>query len=104
LSRLKGHLAGAAVRRLSTSVHRQPSNDAITCIRHIAVLLDAGSEDYRTSEMAESWIGSAETYTFTPVHGSAKLDVALTIPPDWADEFETGWTKAIEALKQLAEK
>jgi hypothetical protein len=72
-------------------------------LHHIAVLLDDGSED-RTSEMAKTWIGSTETYTFTPVDGSTKLDVALTIPPEWADEFESGWPKAIEALKQLAEQ
>jgi hypothetical protein len=92
------------VRRLSTSVHRQPSNDAITCIRHIAVLLDAGSEDYRTSEIAESWIGPTETYTLIPDNGSTKLDVELTIPAERADEFESGWTKAIAALEQLAEQ
>jgi hypothetical protein len=54
--------------------------------------------------MAKTWIGSTETYTFTPVDGSTKLGVALTIPPDWADEFESGWPKTLEALKQLAEQ
>lgn len=72
-------------------------------VEHIAVLLDDGSED-RQSEMAKGWIGSTETYTFTPDNGSTKLDVALSIPAEWADEFEGGWPKAIEALKQLAEQ
>jgi uncharacterized protein YndB with AHSA1/START domain len=72
-------------------------------LHHIAVLLDDGSED-RTSDMAKSWIGSTETYTFTPDNGSTKLDVELSIPAEWVDEFESGWPKAIEALKQLAEQ
>lgn len=72
-------------------------------LHHIAVLLDDGSED-RTSEMAKTWIGSTEAYTFTPDNGSTKLDVELTIPADWVDEFEVGWPKALESLKQLAER
>ncbi|HET9661412.1 MAG TPA: SRPBCC domain-containing protein [Thermomicrobiales bacterium] len=72
-------------------------------LHHIAVLLDDGSED-RASEMAKTWIGSTETYTFTPDNGSTKLDVELSIPAEWVDEFESGWPKAIEALKQLAEQ
>lgn len=69
---------------------------------HIAVLLDDGSED-RASEMAKNWIGSTESYAFTGKNGSTKLDVELSIPAEWVDEFEGGWPKAMEALKQLAE-
>ena len=76
---------------------------ANVAVEHIAVLLDDGSED-RESEMAKGWIGSTETYTFTPEHGSTKLDVELSIPAEWVHEFEGGWPKAIEALKQLAEQ
>ena len=72
-------------------------------VRHIAVLLDDGSED-RDSDMAKSWIGSTEVYTFTPDNGGTKLDVELTVPPDWVDEFEGGWSKAILAVKELAEQ
>ncbi len=72
-------------------------------IEHIAVLLDGGGED-RESDMAKLWIGSTETYTFAPDNGSTKLDVELSIPAEWVDEFEGGWPKAIEALKQLAEQ
>ena len=72
-------------------------------LHHIAVLLDDGSED-RTSDMAKTWIGSTETYTFIPDNGATKLDVELTIPAEWVDEFEDGWPKAIDALKQLAEQ
>lgn len=72
-------------------------------LHHIAVLLDDGSED-RISEMAQTWIGSTETYAFARENGSTKLDVALTIPAEWVDEFADGWPKALEALKQLAEQ
>jgi len=76
---------------------------AHVAIEHIAVLLDDGTED-RESDMAKGWIGSTETYTFTPENGSTRLDVELSVPAEWVDEFEGGWPKAIEALEQLAEK
>ncbi len=72
-------------------------------IEHVAVLLDDGSED-RESDMAKSWIGSNETYTFTPDNGSTRLDVELSIPAEWVDEFAGGWPKALAALEQLAEQ
>ncbi len=70
---------------------------------HVAVLLEGGSED-RDSEMAKGWIGTIEAYSFTPENGSTKVDVEITTAPDWAPMFEEGWPKALEALKQLAEK
>ena len=70
---------------------------------HIAVLLDGGGED-RDSDMAKGWIGTTEAYTFTGDNGSTKLDVEITIAPDWASMFEDGWPKALEALKTLAEQ
>jgi uncharacterized protein YndB with AHSA1/START domain len=70
---------------------------------HVAVILEDGSED-RESEMAKGWIGTTEAYAFTGENGSTKLDVELTTAPEWASMFEDGWPKALEALKQLAEK
>lgn len=72
-------------------------------LHHIAVLLDDGSED-RESDIAKGWIGSTETYTFTPDNGATRLDVALTIPADFVEEFEDGWPKALAVLEQLAEQ
>jgi uncharacterized protein YndB with AHSA1/START domain len=70
---------------------------------HVAVLLEDGSED-RESQMAKGWIGTTEAYAFTSENGSTRLDVELTTAPEWASMFEDGWPKALEALKQLAEK
>lgn len=70
---------------------------------HIAVLLENGRED-RESEMAKGWIGATEAYTFTGENGSTKLEVEITTAPEWAPMFEDGWPKALDALKQLAEK
>jgi len=70
---------------------------------HVAVLLEDGSED-RESEMAKGWIGTTEAYAFTGENASTRLDVEITTAPEWAPMFEDGWPKALEALKQLAEK
>lgn len=72
-------------------------------IEHVAVLLDDGNED-RTSDMAKGWIGTTEAYTFTGENGATKLEVDITTAPEWASMFEDGWPKALEALKELAEK
>jgi uncharacterized protein YndB with AHSA1/START domain len=71
--------------------------------RHIAILLEDGSED-RESEMAKEWIGTTEAYTFTGENGSTKLEVDLATAPEWASMFEEGWPNALKALKALAEK
>lgn len=77
--------------------------DAYVRMEHIAVLLDDGSED-RDSEMAKGWIGSTEAYRLTGQNGATRLDVELTVHPEWAPMFEEGWPTALEALQQLAER
>jgi len=72
-------------------------------MKHIAIILEDGKLD-RESDMAQGWIGSTETYTFTAENGSTKLDVEITTPPEWSEMFEDGWPDALDALQQLAER
>jgi uncharacterized protein YndB with AHSA1/START domain len=72
-------------------------------IDHVAVILEDNSLD-RDSDMAKGWIGSTEAYTFTPENGGTRLDIELSVAPDWAPMFEEGWPPALAALKQLAEQ
>jgi hypothetical protein len=68
---------------------------------HIAIF-DKGKE-ITEGEMAESWIGSKETYTFTEQNEKTRLDVVLYMKPDWQKMFATDWPKAMDKLKELCE-
>ncbi|MGE3796838.1 MAG: SRPBCC domain-containing protein [Thermomicrobiales bacterium] len=69
---------------------------------HFAVISADGTLD-RDSDMAKSWIGSTETYTFDEHNGATEIVVDLTVPFDWVSEFEESWPKGLQALRELAE-
>lgn len=70
---------------------------------HTAILLEGGTED-RDSEMAKSWVGSIEEYTFSEKNGVTDLSVSMTIYPQWEQMFSNDWPKALAALKDLCEE
>lgn len=60
-----------------------------------------------TSEEAKQWIGGHENYRFRETDGVTTLDIELTgseISPEMAKEFEAMWPKALEKLKEIAER
>ena len=69
---------------------------------HIAVLLPGGAED-RESEMAGSWIGTTESYTFTGKDNTTHLKVEMTVNPHWEKMFNDGWPNALAKLKEICE-
>ncbi|MEZ4499965.1 MAG: SRPBCC domain-containing protein [Thermomicrobiales bacterium] len=69
---------------------------------HIAIINEDGTED-RESDMAKSWIGTTESYTFREVDGGTELTVELSIFPEWTSMFDESWPVALQALKTLAE-
>jgi hypothetical protein len=69
----------------------------------IYVLLEGGTED-RDSEMAKSWAGTLEEYTFSEKNGVTDLSVSMTIYPQWEKMFNNDWPKALAALKDLCEE
>jgi len=71
--------------------------------KHVAVLNPGGIED-RDSDIARSWIGTTESYTFTEQNGVTKLTVRLTIYPEWEKMFMDGWPKALAKLKEISER
>ena len=64
-------------------------------------------EDIRSPE-AKNWAGSLENYTFKDLNGKTELRVDLTfegeINPEMLEMFEKTWPKALNKLKELAEK
>jgi len=72
-------------------------------IQHLGVVKN-GVED-TTSEAVRTWAGALENYTPREVPGGG---ATLTIHMDTADEykayFEETWPKALEKLKEIAER
>lgn len=71
-------------------------------IEHLGIYKD-GVED-TTSDEAKKWAPAFENYTFEVVEGGTKLSIDQDIEPEHKEMFETMWAKALQKLKELAEK
>ncbi|HVW59286.1 MAG TPA: SRPBCC domain-containing protein [Puia sp.] len=68
-------------------------------------IVNKGVEDV-DSEEAKKWATTSEEYTLNTVDRGTELIVQLhgEIPPDFVDYFLRVWPKALEKLKEIAEK
>ncbi len=70
-------------------------------------VVEDGKEN-TTSEEAKQWMGALENYTFKEIDGKTELIVDLTGPGELDEElkqfFSESWQKALQILKELAEK
>lgn len=71
-------------------------------IEHLGMIRN-GVED-TTSEEVKKWTPSLENYTFTPKDGKTEVSVDMDIVEEYKEMFEEMWPKALESLKELAEK
>lgn len=62
-----------------------------------------GVEDFDSPEV-KSWAGSTENYTLLTIDGKTELTVDSDISPDHKEMFEKIWPKALDKVKELAEK
>ena len=69
---------------------------------HIAVVNKDGSLD-TSSELAQGWIGSKETYRFNSHPQGTELIVEIVTTPAWEDMVQEGWPDALQKLKEIAE-
>jgi uncharacterized protein YndB with AHSA1/START domain len=94
--------------KLSGMVSRIKENrqDHYISIETVGVVSN-DEEDIRSPE-AKNWAGSLENYTFKDLNGKTELRVDLTfegeINPEMLEMFEKTWPKALNKLKELAEK
>jgi uncharacterized protein YndB with AHSA1/START domain len=70
---------------------------------HIAVIAEDGSED-RNSDVAKTWVGTKESYSFNARNGSTEVVVDIATYPEWESMFNEGWPGALQALKALCEE
>ena len=71
-------------------------------IEHLGIVQN-GKED-TTSEAARKWAPAYENYTFKEKEGVTELLVDMDSDDENVDMFEQTWPKALQKLKELAEK
>ena len=72
-------------------------------IEHLGMVKD-GKED-TTSEAVQAWAAALENYTLKEQNGRTEVLVDMTnIADDFKNMFESMWPKALQKLKELAEK
>ncbi|MCA9730871.1 MAG: SRPBCC domain-containing protein [Deferribacteres bacterium] len=71
-------------------------------IEHLGMVND-GKED-TTSDAVKAWAGAHENYTFKNKNGHTEVLVDIDITDDFKEMFEGMWPKALQKLKELAEK
>ncbi len=71
-------------------------------IEHLGIIND-GVED-TTSEEVKKWTPAFENYTFKDLKGKTELLVDMDINDEYKEMFEGMWPKALQVLKEIAEK
>jgi hypothetical protein len=71
-------------------------------IEHMGILQD-GKEDI-SSEEGKAWSGAIESYTFKETDGTTQVLVDTDTVDEFEEIFQNTWPKALQKLKELAEK
>ena len=71
-------------------------------IQHLGMLND-GVEDFESAKVNE-WAGALENYTLENKDGKTHLVVDMDIAEEYKDYFANTWPKALDKVKELAEK
>lgn len=62
------------------------------------------TQETGTQEREKEWTGGEESYTLTEQDGTTTLTVAFDVPPELEEYFTVNYPKALERIKELAEK
>lgn len=71
--------------------------------KHLGMVDGNGVEDTQSKEVME-WSGCYEKYFLTDLDGKTKLHAEVQVEKDWEEHMNTGFTKGLEVVKNLAEK
>ncbi|WP_153797875.1 SRPBCC domain-containing protein [Foetidibacter luteolus] len=93
-------LDGKGQGMVSTIVENEPNK--FMSIKHIGFVKD-GVEDLDSPEV-KKWAGAMENYTLSNADGKTKLAVDMDITDEYKDYFLQTWPKALDKVKELAEK
>ena len=85
---------------VSTIAENKPNE--FMSIKHLGII-KGGVEDL-DSEKTKEWAGALENYTLKTVNGKTELTVDMDMTNEFKDYFLKTWPKALEKVKELAEK
>ena len=71
-------------------------------IRHYGIL--DGENEITEGAEVEKWAGGLENYSFNEFNGVTSVIVETDVTEDYIDYFNTTWPKALNKVKELAEK
>jgi hypothetical protein len=71
-------------------------------IQHLGIIKN-GQKD-TTSDEAKKWAPAFENYTFTEKNGVTEVAVDMDVEDEYKAMFEEMWAKALQALRELAER
>lgn len=71
-------------------------------IEHLGIV-EEGKED-TSSEAVQAWAGALENYTFKEANGATEVLVDMDTVDEYKEMFLNTWPKALQKLKELAEK
>jgi len=71
-------------------------------IEHLGMVQD-GKED-TTSDAVKAWAGAHENYTFKENGRATEVSVDIDINDEYKEMFQDMWPKALQKLKEIAEK
>ena len=87
------------------SVIEQKKPNEFMSFKHLGTVVD-GVEDL-DNEKNKPWAGALENYTLKPMDGKTELSVDMDfsgLSPEMTNYFEQAWPKALDKLKEVAEK
>jgi uncharacterized protein YndB with AHSA1/START domain len=64
----------------------------------------ADTQEDGTREREKEWTGGEESYSLAEKDGTTTLAVAFDVPPELEEEFKVNYPKALERVKELAER
>ncbi len=64
----------------------------------------ADTQEEGRRERAQEWTGGEETYSLAEKDGTTALTVVFGVPPEMEEYFKANYPKALERVKELAEK
>ena len=71
-------------------------------IRHYGIL--DGENEITEGPDVEKWAGGLENYSFNEQDGQTTVTVETDVDGDYLDYFNSTWPRALQKLKELAEK
>jgi len=82
-----------------TSLVEQLAPGEFLLLRHSADTQEEGKQ-----EREKEWTGGEESYRLAEKDGTTTLTIAFDVPTEMEEYFKTNYPKALERVKELAEK